>query len=69
MDKNNFSFCKSRVRSLQLEEVHANEINHDIRLANTLFQIRLDKNMAAVCSSISLFMSALTKSNLVGFFA
>ena len=39
--KNNFSFCKSRFRSLQLEEAHANEINHDIHLANTLFQIRV----------------------------
>ena len=39
--KNNFSFCKSRFRSLQLEEVHANEINHDIHLANTLFQIKV----------------------------
>ena len=34
-----FSFCKSRFRSLQLEEAHANELNHDIYLANTLFQI------------------------------
>ena len=39
--KKNFSFCKSRFRSLQLEEAHANEINHDIHLANTLFQIRV----------------------------
>ena len=39
--KKNFSFCKSRFRSLQLEEVHANEINHDIHLANTLFQIKV----------------------------
>ena len=31
-----FSFCYSRFRSLQLEEAHANEINHDIHLANTL---------------------------------
>ena len=33
-----FSFCKSRFRSLQPWEAHANEINHDIHLANTLFQ-------------------------------
>ena len=39
--KKNFSFCKSRFRSLQLEEAHANEINHDIHLANTLFQIKV----------------------------
>ena len=39
--KNNFSFCKSRFRSLQLEEAHANEINHDTHLANTLFQIKV----------------------------
>ena len=31
----------------------------DIHLANTLFQKKLRKNMAAVCSSISLFMSDL----------
>ena len=37
----NFSFCKSRFRSLQLEEAHANEINHDIHLANTLFQMKV----------------------------
>ena len=36
-----FSFCKSRFRSLQLEEAHANEINHDIHLTNTLFQIKV----------------------------
>ena len=35
------SFCKSRFRSLQLEEPNANEINHDIHLANTLFQINV----------------------------
>ena len=35
-----FFFCKSRFRSLQLEEVNANEINHDIHLANTMFQIK-----------------------------
>ena len=28
-------------RSLQLEEIHANEINHDRHLANTLFQIKV----------------------------
>ena len=39
--KKNFSFCKSRFRSLQLEEAHANEINHDIHLANTLFQMKV----------------------------
>ena len=39
--KKNFSFCKSRFRSLQLEEAHANEINHDRHLANTLFQIKV----------------------------
>ena len=39
--KKNFSFCKSRFRSLQLEEADANEINHDIHLANTLFQIKV----------------------------
>ena len=36
-----FFFCKSRFRSLQLEEVNANEINHDIHLANTMFQIKV----------------------------
>ena len=41
VDKKNFSFCKPRVRSLQLEEAHANEINHFIHLANTLFQIKV----------------------------
>ena len=41
MGKNNFSFCKSRFRSLQLEEAHANEINYVIHLANTLFQIEV----------------------------
>ena len=56
-----FLFCKSLFCSLQLEEAQANEINHDIHLANTLFQlkVRQKKNMAAVCSSISLFMSDL----------
>ena len=56
-----FSFCKSRFRSLQLDEAHANEINHDIHLANTLFQIKVrqKKNMASVCSGKSLFMLAL----------
>ena len=58
--KTYFSFCKSRFRSLQQEEAHANEINHDILLANTLFQIKVrQKNMAAFCSGISLFMLAL----------
>ena len=33
---NNFSFCSSSFRSLQHEEAHANEINHEIHLANTL---------------------------------
>ena len=44
-----------------MEEAYANEFNHDRHLANTLFQIKssLEKNMVAVCSSISLFMSAL----------
>ena len=62
VDKKNFSFCKSRFRSLQLEEAHANEIKHDIPLANTLFQIKvgLVKNMAVVCSGISLFMYSKT---------
>ena len=32
----NFSFCKSRFRSLQQEEANANEISHDINLANTV---------------------------------
>ena len=32
----NFSFSNYRYHSLQLEEAHANEINHDIHLANTL---------------------------------
>ena len=36
-----FLFCKSCFRSLQLEEAHANEINHDRHLANTLFQIKV----------------------------
>ena len=35
------NFCKSRFRTLQLEEAHANEINHAIHLANTLFQIKV----------------------------
>ena len=39
--KMNFSFCKPRFRSLQLEEAHVNEINHDMHLANTLFQIKV----------------------------
>ena len=39
--KKNFWFCKSRFRSLQLEEAHAHEINHDIHIANTLFQINV----------------------------
>ena len=57
-----FSFCKSRFRSLQQEEAHANEINHDKHLANTLFKIKVrqKKNVAAVCSGISLFMLGLT---------
>ena len=38
--KKNFSFCKPRFRSLQLEEGRVNEINHDMHLANTLFQIK-----------------------------
>ena len=36
-----FSFCRSRSRSLQLEEAYANAINHDMNLANTLFQIKV----------------------------
>ena len=36
-----FFICKSRFRSLQLEEAHANEINREIHLANTLFQIKV----------------------------
>ena len=65
--KMNFSFCKSRFRSLQPEEAHSNEINNGMHIANTLFQIfRFDrKNMAAVCSGISLFMLALTSASLV----
>ena len=65
MDKKNFSFCKSRFRSSQQEEAHANEINNDIHLANTLFEIKVrqKKNIAAVCSGISLFMLALIKSD------
>ena len=39
--KKNFSFCKSRFRSLQLEKAHANEINHDIHLANTLLLMKV----------------------------
>ena len=39
--KKNFSFCESRSSILQLEEAHANEINHDIHLANALFQIKV----------------------------
>ena len=59
--KKNSSFCKSPFRSLQLKEAHASEINHDIHLVNTLFQIKnRQKNMAAVCSGISLFMLALS---------
>ena len=41
VSKKNFWYCKSRFRSLQLEEAHANEIGHDIHLANTLFQIKV----------------------------
>ena len=41
VDKKNFPFCKSSFRSLQLEEAHANEINHELHLANTLFQIKI----------------------------
>ena len=41
VDKKNVSFCKSRFRSLQLEKAHANEINLDIHLANTLFQMKV----------------------------
>ena len=33
----NFSFCNSRFSSLQPELARANEINHNIHLANTLF--------------------------------
>ena len=33
----NFSFCNSRFRSLQPELARANEIIHNIHLANTLF--------------------------------
>ena len=51
--KKNFSFCKPRVRSLQLEEARVNEINHDMHLANTLFQIKVRQNKiwlpSAVC--------------------
>ena len=56
-----YSFCKSSFCTLQLEEAHANEINHDIHLANTLFQIKVRyKNMTSVCSGLSLFMLALS---------
>ena len=59
--KKNFSFCKSRLRSLQEEEAHANEINHDIHLANTVSdKSSSEKNMAAICNGISLFMLALS---------
>ena len=63
MSKKNFSFCKSRFRSLQLEETHANLINHDIQLTNILYQIKVrqKKNMAVVCSGKSLLMLALNK--------
>ena len=36
-----FHFVNLASRSLQLEEADANEINHDIHLANTLFQIKV----------------------------
>ena len=68
MGKKNFSFCKSRFRFLQLDETLANEINHDIHLANTLFQIKvLRKNIAAVYSGISLFMLALSRIEILGY--
>ena len=34
----NFSFVNLNFHSLQLKLVHANEIYHDIQLANTLFR-------------------------------
>ena len=37
----NLSFWNYRFRSLQLEEAHANEINHDIHFVNTLFKIKV----------------------------
>ena len=37
----NFSFRNARFRSLQLEEAHANEINHDIHLANVLYYLKV----------------------------
>ena len=52
VDKN-FHFVILGPCSLQLELAHANEINHDIHIANTV----LDKGlMTAVSSGISLFM-------------
>ena len=48
---------ESKGREFESRCGHASEINHDIHLVNTLFQI---KNMAAVCSGISLFMLALS---------
>ena len=57
-----FLFCNSLFRFLQFEEAHANEIKYNIHQANTpvLDKVSIEKNMAAVCSSISLFMLALS---------
>ena len=40
VDKN-FSFRNSSFRPLQLETATANEINHDLYLVDTLFQIKV----------------------------
>ena len=49
----NFHFVILGLRSLKPEFAHANEINHDILRAYTLFRNRFArKNMAAVSSGI-----------------
>ena len=54
MGKNFFHFLILGFRSLQPDLAHANEINHDILRANTLFKKKrfAIKNMAAVSSGI-----------------
>ena len=45
----NISLCNSRIVLLAAGVTHANEIKHDIHIANTLFQIKVRyKNIAAV---------------------
>ena len=65
MGKKNLSFCTFRFRSLQLEEADANEINQEIHLANTLFQIKVrQKKYGCRLGRISLFMLALMSSSI-----